>query len=309
MDKKDFVKTILAEAEISIKPSGSGFASANIALCKYWGKRDNELNLPANSSLSIGLKNHGTSTKISINREEDTFILNSERQMPDKNFSRRLSAYLDLFRFPAAPFFTVETVNSIPTAAGLASSASGFAAIVMALNELFSWKLSFWDGFVLWHRGEKSDGTDSFAEPIDIQWPGLCIGIINISSAEKEISSRKAMIHTAKTSPFYDSWVAQAEKDVVLMLNAIKANDFALFGSIAENNAAAMHASMLAARPPVSFLNHNSHEVINKIWSVRKAGKLIYWTADAGPNIKAIFLKEDLAELKEIFNFWGVVEY
>ena len=108
----------------------------NIALCKYWGKRDKILNLPQNSSLSISLGNKGTQTQIKRS-SYDKFILNDQVLDSSSLFYQRLKNFLDLFRDSCrAPGFEVITKNNIPTSAGLASSASGYAALVLALNDL-----------------------------------------------------------------------------------------------------------------------------------------------------------------------------
>ncbi|NCX93179.1 MAG: diphosphomevalonate decarboxylase, partial [Gammaproteobacteria bacterium] len=157
---------------------GSAFAPANIALVKYWGKRDEALNLPLTDSLSLSLKTHGTTTRIRIIEEsQDRFFLNGARVPPESDFYRRTHEFLNLFRHQEN--FEMHTESNIPIAAGLASSASGFAALVLALDDLCGWQLpkeklsvlarlgsgsacrSFWPHWVKWQKGERDDGLDS----------------------------------------------------------------------------------------------------------------------------------------------------
>ncbi len=321
------------------KEKGVAFAPSNIALCKYWGKRDAALNLPVNSSLSISLGDLGTRTEIRcIDVEQaslpaqgqagmpapqgipDMVYLNGELQPVNSSFAKRISSFLDLFRpmFGNA-HFEVRTENTIPTAAGLASSASGFAALVMALDDLAGWGLdkkrrsmlarlgsgsaarSIFDGFVQWNAGTNPAGTDSFAEKIDNEWPEFRIGILELSSAPKPVGSRDGMNRTVATSELYKSWPQQAAADLETIRATIDARDFALLGKTAERNALAMHATMLAAWPPLIYLQPETIEQIHKVQRVRAEGLEVYLTIDAGPNIKLLFLEENEAAVTTAF--------
>ena len=113
------------------------FAPANIALSKYWGKRDKALNLPLNSSLSISLGTLGTTTVIDA-AVGDKLTFNGTELSTTDPFAAKVWRYVDLFRGVDGPKLSIETTNTIPTAAGLASSASGFAALVMSLDRAFN---------------------------------------------------------------------------------------------------------------------------------------------------------------------------
>lgn len=296
---------------------GKAFAPSNIALVKYWGKRDAHLNLPQTSSLSISLGDLGTTTEIEL-ADEDTFLLNGEPVEKDTNFAKRLSAYLAHFRFDQY-HFKVHSTNTIPTAAGLASSASGFAALVKALDQLFGWDLSLqaqsllarvgsgsasrslYDGFVKWHRGELDDGTDSFAEKIAEPWPELCIGIVMIDDAEKKISSRDAMNITTRTAKRYEQWPSIVANDLARIERAIAEHDFERLGQISENNALEMHACMDDATVPISFTTAKTQAAREKIWQLRTAGIKVYFTQDAGPNLKCLFNQADQSLMEEHF--------
>ncbi|MGI9214685.1 MAG: diphosphomevalonate decarboxylase, partial [Gammaproteobacteria bacterium] len=286
----------------------SAFAPSNIALCKYWGKRSVELNLPVNSSLSISLGNKGAFTKVSlINHRQDLVLVNNHPTDPKDQFYVKLVKFLDLFREQLPDqhtAFKVDTYANIPIAAGLASSACGFAALVKALDQLFGWNYSLkqlsilarlgsgsacrsiFNGFVKWHKGILADGTDSFAEPLEQSWTDLCIGLLIVSSEKKYIISRDAMLLSVATSPLYASWEELASKDLALLENAINNQDFELFGTTLEANALAMHSIMLSSRPSIMYSNADTILNIKKIWQLRKERKLsLYFTQDAGPNL------------------------
>lgn len=324
LSKQDIVNNVIKEKTVNLKKEVSEFAPSNIALCKYWGKRNKELNLPYNSSLSVSLKTLGTTTKLSLS-DKDEYYLNNELVKEETSFYKKLSGYLDLFRTDKKYSFKVITENNIATAAGLASSASGFCALVKCIDSLFSYNLSdseksilarigsgsasrsFWDGFVIWEKGEKEDGTDSYAYPLDYQWEDLRIAVLDISSEEKEISSRDAMNITVETSSFFNSWVKKADTDMQILKSAIKEQDFKIFGETLESNALAMHSTMMSASPSIIYFLPETLEQIKKIWSLRKAGLSLYFTADAGANLKLVFQKKDEEEIKELFNLDNII--
>lgn len=298
---------------------GTAFAPSNIALCKYWGKRNQALNLPVTSSLSISLGNYGTTTKLKIsNVNQHEIILNNKLVAQSSEFHQRIITFLNLIPMRSS-HFRVDTTSNIPISAGFASSASGFAALVMALNDLFKWHLSpremsilarlgsgsasrsIWQGFVEWHRGERKDGMDSYGEPISQTWPELCLGTHLINADIKNISSREAMQHTIETSPFYKEWPAVCSKDLENLKQAIADKNFDLLGQTAESNALAMHAMMLTAHPSILYSVPETLEAILNIWKLRQNGISLYFTQDAGPNLILIFLKEVTDVVKEYF--------
>ena len=287
----------------------SVYAPANIALCKYWGKRDRTLNLPVTDSLSISLGELGSHCTLSI-ADEDAYVLNGKAVEMHTPFATRLCAFLDLFRGRAGYHYRVEAVNTIATAAGFASSASGFAAVVMALHALHGWAIdervlsifarmgsgsacrSLWHGFVHWHAGEIQDGSDSFAEPLRSDWTTLRVGLLAVDAGAKPVSSREAMNRTVGTSALYGSWPQQVAQDLATLLHAIASQDFHVLGGCAEQNALAMHATMMAARPAVLYWQPATVKAIQTVWEVRAAGLPLYFTMDAGPNVKLLFTED-----------------
>lgn len=316
MKRDQFVNVMLKRASEAPAPCGEAFAPANIALCKYWGKRDADLNLPINSSLSISLGKLGTRTMVRWTKTADRIFLNGKGA--PKEVAARMSAYFDLFRADGQ-FFEVRTENNIPTSAGLASSASGFAALIKALDQLMGWGFparelsllarlgsgsaarSLYEGFVVWHAGVRSDGMDSYAEPISSDWESLRIGILEVSKSPKKMGSTDGMNRTVETSDLYGSWPAQAGCAFDELRTAIAARDFTLLGKTAEHNALAMHATMLAAWPPLCYWKPQSLARMQTVWQAREDGLELYFTMDAGPNLKLLFLKKDHAAVHALF--------
>ncbi|RTE66013.1 diphosphomevalonate decarboxylase [Amphritea opalescens] len=294
------------------------FAPSNIALCKYWGKRDVELNLPINSSLSISLAHLGTQTRLSVS-DEDAVWLNGEKVAAQDKFARKVIAFIDLFRGPQGSPVKVETDNNIPTAAGLASSASGFAALMLAIDGFYGLKLdpqclsafarmgsgsasrSLYTGFVEWQMGVREDGMDSIALPLDSHWDALRIGLVKVSVAEKAVDSRSGMNRTVETAHLYQSWPLQAAADLERLHQAIADKNFTQLGETAEQNALSMHATMIAAWPPLLYWQPGSVAAMHRIWQARAEGVEVYFTMDAGPNLKLLFTAEAEAAVKHYF--------
>ncbi len=322
MNRQTVVSSLLANRSLEPQRNvGSAFAPANIALCKYWGKRNIELNLPVTSSLSVSLGELGATTEVSVLVEghSDHIVLNGKVMTPESNFAQKVSEFLNLFRAHSSRYFSVKTHTNIPVGAGLASSASGFAALALALDQLFAWELpladlsifgrlgsgsavrSFWPGFVEWQLGERIDGLDSIGVPLDETWPTLCVGLWIVNEAEKKVSSRLAMRKTVETSPFYASWPKKQKEDTARMRKAIQARDFQVLGSTAESNALAMHALMLSTSPPIVYSEGKTIEAMQKIWKYREQGLPVFFTQDAGPNLKLLFLEEDRETIQTLF--------
>lgn len=319
INKKDIVKKIIKNPHATINTMGKAYAPANIALAKYWGKRNDILNLPFTSSLSISLANYGATTTITTTQEADQYFLNQTQQDPNTEFSLRLKKFLDLFR-PAKDFyFNVATESTVPIAAGLASSAAGFAALTLALDQFFNWNLdkqqlsilarlgsgsasrSLFQGFVEWNAGDQEDGMDSYAHPLPEKWPELRIGLLLLDSNKKPLSSREAMQRTVETSPYYHRWPEQVAHAIEHLHQAIHTKDFELLGKTSEKNALGLHATMLTAQPPVCYWLPETLQAMQHLWTLRTAGISVYFTQDAGPNLKLLFLEKDLDKLTQEF--------
>lgn len=283
-------------------------AHSNIALVKYWGKRNESLILPMNNNLSLTLDGLYTETQVKFSDalDHDTFVLNGKIQ--DPSFSQKTFDFLDLFRkdFDFHLRAEIKSVNHVPTGAGLASSASAFAALSGAINEAMALNLSERDlsiyarqgsgsasrsifgGFVQWHKGEGNDSSSSYGEPFDDgNWDvGMIVLLLNRS--HKKIPSRLGMQQVVKTSSFYPSWPKVAEQDFEYMKEAILERDVDKMGEIAERNALTMHATTLAANPPFTYFEPETLEALNHVQDLRKEGFSAYATMDAGPNVKIL---------------------
>jgi diphosphomevalonate decarboxylase len=160
---------------------------------------------------------------------------------------------------------------------------------------------SVYEGFVQWHAGSNLDGTDSFSERLPFDWPEFRIGILELSDARKPVGSRDGMNRTVETSKLYESWPQQAAADLETIRAAIDARAFSMLGMAAENNALSMHATMMAAWPPLIYLQPQTIEQIHKVQRVRAEGLEVYLTIDAGPNIKLLFLEENETAVVDAF--------
>lgn len=293
-------------------------AHTNIALIKYWGKRDETLFLPMNSSLSLTLDEFYTETTVELSDsfETDRFILNNERQ--DDRETTKISRFLDLFRQEAGiqTAAKITSQNFVPTAAGLASSASAFAALGAAMNEASGLRMdlatlstyvrrgsgsatrSVYGGFVEWQMGTNS--ADSMAIEIDdASWD---IGMITVAvnTNKKSVSSRDGMKLTVETSAFYPAWLESTAKDLIAIKEAIHKQDFQQLGEITESNGMKMHGTMLAALPPFSYWEALTVEVLTKIREIRRQGWQCYFTMDAGPNVKILCRYSDAEAIKKL---------
>lgn len=322
MEKLDVVEYILQNTDhgsfVNIG-GGTGWAPSNVALCKYWGKRDIELYLPFTSSLSISLGSRGSFTQIKQEGTSDVYNLNGSIVDSGSKFALRLNKFLDLFRPTKDAHYCVNIDTNVPIAAGFASSACGFAAVVLALNNLYNWRLgkkelsilarmgsgsacrSIYEGFVEWKGGESCDGMDSYAVKLDETWSELRIGALAVSTQEKAISSSKGMQITVETSPFYQDWIVRTTRDLHDIKLALANKDFVTFGQIAEDNAEGMHALMLSSVPSINYSLPETLELKAKVVQLRKEGVPVFFTQDAGPNLQLLFLAEHEPVITSVF--------
>lgn len=320
--RTDIAQKILGARESRPVESFAASAPVNIALCKYWGKRDCRLNLPVNDSLSVALPGKGTRTRITrlLGGVKDEVCLNERLTQETEGFYRKVVEHLDLFRREAGDYFRVDTVNSIATAAGLASSASGFAALTRAMAGVQGVCLddralsilarlgsgsacrSIYDGFVRWYKGERDDGMDSFAKPLRNVWGCLRLGVLTLNGVAKHTASRAGMAHTVETASLYHAWPSQAERDIVALEQAVTTQNFEQLGVTAEHNAMTMHATMMASWPPLLYWVPESVAVMQKVWQLREDGIPVYFTMDAGPNVKLLFENRVEHVIREVFS-------
>jgi diphosphomevalonate decarboxylase len=294
-------------------------AGTNIALVKYWGKRDAALNLPATGSLSLTLAELGTTTQVSFaGGGSDAVLLDGE--VADPRFAARVSRFLDLVRQRAGidRCAEVSTHNSVPTAAGLASSASGFAALCLAATRAAGLELdrdglsalarrgsgsaarSIHGGFVEMSPGRQADGADAIARPLlgPEAWDVRLI-IAVTARGPKSVGSTEAMDRTAATSPFYASWLASVERDLADARAAIAARDLGRLGPVVERSALRMHGTAMAAEPAIVYWLPATLAAMRAVQEAREAGGPVgYFTMDAGPHVKVLCLAADAPALE-----------
>jgi len=297
----------------------TAIAHANIALIKYWGKRDDQLILPQNSSISMTLdKLHTTTTVVFSERYPRDEVIINDKVVKGDEF-QRVANHLDLFREHSHSFAKVVSRSNFPKKAGLASSASGFAALTLAASAASSLSLgskelsilarrgsgsaarSIGGGFVKWNRGEKADGSDSYAETIadSDHWPELSMIVTIVSTEEKKVSSRAGMKQTISTSHFYRAWLDTIQYDLEIAEKAIKEKNFSLLGEIMENNALKMHATMHTTKPPILYWESGSIAIMKEVISLREEGIECYFTMDAGPQVKILCLESEITKILE----------
>lgn len=296
-------------------------AHPNIALIKYWGKRDERLALPATSSLSLTLDLAPTVTTVELSPEAHSDDVRWGRGADLRTMSAaeatRVVGFLDLVRAAAGRMepAVVSTANEIPTGAGLASSASGFAALALAAATAYGLDLSprelsrlarrgsgsasrsIFGGLVQWHAGH--DDESSYAEPIDDGGLELGLVVVVLTGERKAVGSREAMRRTVETSPYFEPWTRAVPEQLAQMRSALASGDLRAVGEIAESNALRMHATMLGALPPVRYWNEGTIEALDVVSRLREDGVDAYATMDAGPNVKILCHRREADDVAE----------
>lgn len=283
-------------------------AHTNIALVKYWGKKDQELIIPQTDSLSLTLGEFYTTTTVNFDRTLTSDQVTVNDQQLTGTAAQKVTRLLDLVRQRSGQtaFARVDSQNHVPTAAGLASSASAFAALAGAASSAAGMRLnrrelsrlarrgsgsatrSIYGGIVEWHAGH--DDQTSYAVPVmeDVDF-GIEMLAILIDTSRKKVSSRFGMQQSVTTSPYYRIWPEIVAHDMTAIRAAIADRDIDQIGMIAEENALRMHALTLSAAPGFTYFDSDTLKAMNAVRTLRKAGINCYFTMDAGPNVKVIY--------------------
>jgi diphosphomevalonate decarboxylase len=288
-------------------------AQPNIALIKYWGKRDRGRNLPAVGSISITLDELFTEMQVDLDAGEqrDRLLVNG---LEDRQMLPRVSRCLDSVGGPGRPAAVVRSTCNFPIAAGLASSAAAFAALVVAADAALegtrdtaqlaslagrasgSAARSLYGGFVeLTNRDDDISVQSLLAGD---GWP-LKVVVAITTPSRKAVASGEAMEISRKTSPFFGRWVEQQAEDLDEAREAIEARDFARLGAVAEHNCLKMHSVMWASRPPMIYWNSATLACMQVVRELQSAGVAVFFTIDAGPQLKAVCLPNDEARVSE----------
>ena len=273
-------------------------AHPNIALVKYWGKQEKPGNLPATPNLSISLAGLTTVTHVS-DAPSDTFILNS-KETSDPKLVRWLEALRGTFDVPP---LQIDSGNDFPTSAGLASSASGFAALITAINAHCVLGLNQ-EMCSEWARVGSASAARSifggFVALVPPQWQAIPMAkrdhwplevVVAVTSNEpKSVNSGEGMERSRLTSPYYNAWVRDATTDFAAASEAIERRDFLSLAAVAELNCLKMHSIMLTSQPTLSYWTPASIACMDRVRSLREEGHDVFFTVDAGPQIKAVCL-------------------
>jgi diphosphomevalonate decarboxylase len=281
-------------------------ACANLALIKYWGNRNDALRLPMTSSLSLNLDNAFTTTTVEFQAglPADSVILDGVPATPSA--AARISRHLDLLLTLAATDTRAHVVsrNNFPMGAGIASSASGFAALTCAAAWALGLDLpgrelsrlarrgsgsaarSVPGGFVEWYASD--DDGQSFAETIapPDHWPLYDLVAI-VASGEKSVGSTEGHA-LAHSSPLYQARVAQVARDLPAMRRAILDRDFSTLSNLAESDTLSMHAVMMTSRPSLLYWSPGTVAVMHAVQAWRRDGLPCCFSIDAGPNVHVL---------------------
>ncbi len=271
-------------------------ARANIALVKYWGKQGTkEQNLPATPSLSITLDSLSTRTFVE-NAGADRLELNGVEVQDAK-----VAGFLGLLRGEFdIPTLHIRTQNNFPTGAGLASSASGFAALIVALNAHCELGLNAAECSVWARKGSASAARSLFGGFVSLtppewaaqqlhdaaHWP-LQVVVAVTEVGTKPISSSKGMEISRKTSEYFDAWTTSTAVDFEAARSAIAARDFDALAQVAEHSSMKMHALMLSSQPPLLYWNSGTIACLHTVRSLQERGLSVFATIDAGPQVEA----------------------
>ncbi len=284
----------------------AAIAQPNIALIKYWGKRNVDRNLPAVGSISITLCDLYTEMRVELDAGLPRDVL-AVNKTPDTALLPRLSACLDRVVGAERGRARIDSRCNFPIAAGLASSASAFAALTVAaaaaannsseravLASLAgrasgSAARSLYGGFVELENTPDDIAVRTLRDPGE--WP-LTVVVAITASGPKPVGSTEAMELSRKTSPFYSSWIEQQPHDLGVARDAIMQRDFEKLATVAEHNCLKMHSIMWASRPPIVYWNSATMECLQTIRELQSQGVGVFFTMDAGPQVKAVCLPE-----------------
>lgn len=295
-------------------------AHPNIALIKYWGKAASHKNIPAVGSLSITLRELFTSTRVTpASSMRDQVTINGQTSQAETD---RVSRFLDILRQKAdrQTRLKVDSRSNFPVAAGLASSASGFAALTLAASRCFELDLgtaeladlarqgsgsacrSMYGGFVSWHGRKVTQLAKGD------HWP-LTVVVAVVSTAAKPAGSTAAMELSRKTSAFFGPWTESQDADLEEARRAVLARDFAKLAEVSEYNCLKMHAVIMSSRPGTIYWKPASLAVMEVVSRLRSQGTPVFFTLDAGPQVKAVCLPEAADSVaKELASVPGVVQ-
>jgi len=301
-------------------------APSNIAFIKYWGKKDDELKLPENSSISMNLSNLLTITTVEFDPElkEDWVMINGVKNDTE---SDKVIKQLDLIR--AMSLYTykakVLSMSNFPTGTGLSSSASGFAALTLAAVNALEINLdekklsilarigsgsasrSIPDGFVEWKKGKDSNSSYSISI-LPANYFKILDVVAIVSNKKKEVSTTDGQT-LAHTSPLFKKRLSGINKKIEIIKKLMKTRDFKNFGQLVEDEAIELHKIMQTSKPPLNYLQPETIKIMELVKRWRNEGLEVYFTLNTGQDIHLIIeeknekkLLEKLKKIKEVKN-------
>ncbi len=324
----------------------TALANSNIAIIKYWGNRNTDLFLPYNSSISFTMDDKlQTKTTVMFDEEftVDELWINDEKAKPHE--TQRVSMVLDLIRKQTEnnQKAKVYSTNSFPKGAGLASSASSFAALAAASTKALGLNLSPQElsifarfgsgsatrsvlgGAVQWNKGEKEDGSDCVAEQLAPKenFPNLRNVIAITEKEEKKVGSREGMARTVSTCGYYPQRLKEVEGRLETVRDALLDFNFQKLAPVIMEESDSMHRSMRESNPPLIYLNETSHKIMNAVKELNSQNDEYVgtYTFDAGPNAhiytldkhapKIVSLLKEIEGVKEVLtcSVGGGVKY
>lgn len=289
----------------------TAIAPANIAFIKYWGRKDEKLRLPANNSLAMNLSNVFTITTVEFleNLKQDQIKMVGEK-LNDKS-KERIVDHLERIRNLAniKVHARVVTKNNFPKGTGIASSASGFAALTLAATTAAGLKLSqkqlsilarqgsgsacrsIPDGFTEWRAGNSSETSYAYSL-YPPNWWDITDIIAIIGETPKKVSSSEGHV-LSESSLFYKPRIEGMRAKIRVIKEALKQRNFKKFGEIIEEEAVNMHAVMMTSKPALFYWLPKTMEIILAVQDWRDTGLPVYFTIDAGPNVHLICQGKD----------------
>jgi len=301
-------------------------AHSNIALVKYWGKQDAGLRLPVNSSVAIALDEAYTLTTV----EFDEKLMSDQIELVGEGFEEKekekVSAHLDRVREMAGITTKARVVskNNFPKAAGMASSASGFAALSMAAAKAAGLEMterelsvlarigsgsasrSVPGGVAVWYTSETSE--ESYAERIEFpaEWKIKVLLVMAEDTSAKKVGSTEGMA-LAKTSPYFQTGIEEAGENLERIKEAMNAGDWTGFGKVIEDECYRLHTICMTSQPNILYWRGVTIEVFQTLYALRERGVEAFFTVDAGPHVHVICKEENAEEVKaELAKLGGI---
>ena len=286
-----------------MKTTGHALAGPSLALIKYWGKKSSVDNTPATGSLAVTLEGLESRTVANFD-DRDSVVVNGREEPP-----ARFSPFLDHLRAKlglADQGLEVASTNNFPTAAGLASSSSGFAALTGAVAALAGQEHAPADLSALARLGSGSATRSVFggftvfeagaaaAQPLHDAsfWEDFRVVLAIVREESKPTSSRSAMESSRLTSPYYDRWVETSPALLTKARSAVAERDWSQLGPLIRQSYLRMFSTMFSAEPPLIYWQPASLALIQALETLRQEGFTAFETMDAGPQVK-IFCPED----------------